>query len=967
METGQQGNIRPLGTDKRAVAQNLSRRLRCYYVIALVMVAGLTIGSQLYIQTAIHSQIQDGPVINMAGRQRMLSQKLTKAALALRDADKQEFIARLAELKSVQTLIEKSQEILRFGDAEHRIASESAEVQAAFEDLQPHQDAIVAASRLIITDVQNGQSIEKHLDTLLEQEALFLPKMHAIVGMLDQEAQNRVVRLQSIEWVLLATTLVVLMLEAVFVFEPAARTIRKQFEQAVAAAHELADTKKLKELNASLRQEIISRKQIELELRASHKQVDKLTLIASRTRHSVIVTDADCVIEYVNEAFVAMTGFNAEEVIGKKPGALLQGPDTNPETVKLIREKLALREHLEVEIVNYSSEGKPCWIQLEIEPVFDSNGKLTNFLGTQSDITERKRQSEVIERSEEKFRTLFESSRDAVLVLTKRGFVNGNDSAVKMFGISSSEAFCNINPADISPPQQPDGRDSQEAANEAIAVTHRLGKNLFEWRHMRSDGSEFDAEVLLSAFDFQGEPALQASVRDITHRKRHETELQVAKQAADDANQAKSEFLANMSHEIRTPLNGILGFTEVLRRSPHSLADTNEYLSTIHSSGRHLLALINDILDLSKIEAGSMEFEMVRCSPHAIIREVLSVLRVKAGSKGLRLESCWQSGVPETIVTDPARLRQVLLNLVGNAIKFTETGSVTVTASLDDTMQEPRFRIEVLDTGIGIAAKNVDRIFSPFNQADNSITRRFGGTGLGLTISKQIAEGMGGDIQVTSDLGSGTTFSLWVNTGPLDGIPIHHTEQVESVAYEIDDTETGHELSTQTVLDGVNVLLCEDGETNRDLIGLVLTEAGANVTFAENGQVGVDAVRAAAISFDVILMDMQMPVLDGYSATQTLRGNGWDKPIIALTAHAMRGDEAKCRNAGCSGYLTKPIEIDKLLRTVAEALPETKTSTPNHRPKNRIGQRRTTEDGRPRQLADSIHSAGTAASVSQNH
>lgn len=517
-----------------------------------------------------------------------------------------------------------------------------------------------------------------------------------------------------------------------------------------------------------------------------------------------------------------------------------------------------------------------------------------------------------LHRSFEKERSIIEGSLDAVVELDSRGKVlNWNGPAERLFGWTVAEAL-GSQLEELVIPEHDRQQYLEGLRRLAERNTEPEFHQRFEMECVSRSGRQFAVELAIVSIQGSEETTYCAFVRDITDRKSHELHMRRAMEEAEAANRTKSEFLANMSHEIRTPLNSILGFAELLVRNADEGDERTrrDYADTIRTSARHLLELINNVLDLSKIEAGKMQVERTRFSPHHVIAEVVSLLRVRASEKGIVLNYRWEGSIPEAVATDAHRVRQLLINLVGNAIKFTEQGSVMIVARAHRESDGCYLTLEVRDTGIGIDRSKLNDIFHPFVQADSSMTRRYGGTGLGLAICKNIAAALGGELSVDSELGRGTTFTAKLKIGDL-----RHVRMLETPP----DASTGDYVDrpTSANLQGVRVLLADDGETNRKLIQVFLSRHGAEVQTVENGEM---ACRLAiAERFDVVLMDMQMPQMDGYAATRKLRSIGFLKPIIALTAHAMKGDREKCTFAGCSGYLSKPVNVDELIRAVEVA------------------------------------------------
>ena len=464
-------------------------------------------------------------------------------------------------------------------------------------------------------------------------------------------------------------------------------------------------------------------------------------------------------------------------------------------------------------------------------------------------------------------------------------------------------------------------------------------------------------------------------------------QIVIEKDRAEEASRAKSAFLANMSHEIRTPMTAILGYTEMMLEPDPTPAERQEHLQTIRRNARHLMDLINDILDISKIEAGKMTVERIPCDLPQLVGEVVSLMRPRASQKGLRCYVTVTSKIPRTVKSDPLRLRQILVNLVGNAVKFTSSGSIGIQVSCADDGGRLRVTFAIEDSGIGIDAEQMGRLFQPFTQADNSMTRRFGGTGLGLAISHRLAELLGGDITARSTPGAGSTFVLTIDGGEAAGVAMLSRDELsilnraakseaaaaeqsftapaaaDAVITSMSDTVGGvGEAPPRPVTLRGRILLAEDGPDNQVLISTHLRKAGAQVVIAADGEIAVRFVERER--FDLVIMDMQMPNMDGYQATEELRRRGFTVPIVALTAHAMAGDREKCIRAGCSDYLTKPIEKARLLETIHHYLSSAKHGSGNSGVMERIAVQAAPTDA-PSTAPASAASAAVPASASE--
>jgi len=634
------------------------------------------------------------------------------------------------------------------------------------------------------------------------------------------------------------------------------------------------------------------------------------TILASIGK-AIIVTDPESRITFMNPIAEKLTGWVQQDALGKPLNEIFHIVDgESSQTV----ESLVTSAITEGGVVNLADptvliapDGGEWPIDGNAAPIVDTTGRLAGVVLVFHDISNRRAEEQNLEISEVRYRRLFEAAHDGILILdaVTAKVLDVNPFMADLLGYPRQH-FLEKELWEIGVFKD------VEASKKAMHTLQRVGHIRYEDLPLEhKDGRHIPVEFVSNVYREGRRNVIQCNIRDITERKRLSHALTRATREAETANRSKSEFLANMSHEIRTPMGAILGFADMLlHRSAEECAQAG-CVQIIQRNALHLLELINEILDLSKVEAGQMKVERISCDLPALLSEIISLMRLRAAEKGLAFGVTFQGPIPHLIQTDPLRLRQILVNLVGNSVKFTQSGRIDLHVT-DEGAGGPNIvlRVDVIDTGIGMTPEMMGRLFIPFTQGDASITRKFGGTGLGLTISRQLAKLLNGDVTASSQSGMGSTFTVKIDGGPSAGV-----ERLEGLTEATLPAAVDQKAGANIRLNG-RILLVEDGADNQRLLRMQLGDAGAKVSSALDGRVAVNLATTQA--FDLILMDMQMPVMDGYAATMELRRRGVATPIIALTAYAMAEDRDKCLAAGCSGYLTKPIDEEKLLRTVQE-------------------------------------------------
>jgi PAS domain S-box-containing protein len=610
-------------------------------------------------------------------------------------------------------------------------------------------------------------------------------------------------------------------------------------------------------------------------------------------KHAIVaITDAMGDIVFVNDKFCEISGFAREDLIGANHRILNSGVHPKMFFVDMWR-AIGKGRSWQGEICNQSRTGELYWVDTTIVPMVGADGRPERFVSVRYDITHRKRADETLQAALGELTTFFDLSPDILCITDVNGtMLKVSRAALDVLGLSEQDMLGMRLHERVHPDDKEATRAAMlalEAERQLVTVVNRHPAPDGGWRSIEWRATRVGARVYISARDMTGQIAREA-------------ELRQARVDAEAAATAKSQFLANMSHEIRTPMNGVLGMLDLLADSGLA-ANQLDLARSGQSAAKALLSVLNDVLDMSKIEAGEIQVEALPVATALLVRDTLRLFEPVAQEKDLELVCEVAPGVPDWIETDPTRLRQIVSNLLSNAIKFTKTGSVRLAV---DWREPGALTLRVTDTGIGMDEDARARLFQRFAQADASITRRFGGTGLGLSICKSLAERMGGSISVESTPGVGSCFTVIVQAPRTNtpSRPAHDTAATPGNA-------TG----------GLSILVAEDYPMNQKLIGLILDKLGHRATIVDHGAQALDALDVGV--FDLVLMDMQMPVMDGLTAARAIRARGDASaavPILALTANADEDSALACRDAGMDAIVTKPIQVPDLVRAIATVL-----------------------------------------------
>lgn len=653
----------------------------------------------------------------------------------------------------------------------------------------------------------------------------------------------------------------------------------------------------------------IEKKKVEKEQKLTEKELLKLSTAVQQSPTIIVITDLKGNVEYVNPKFTQLTGYSYEEAIGQSSSLLKSGEHTDDMYQELWK-VISSGKEWHGEFHNKKKNGELFWECVSISPIINKQGKIINYLKIASDITEQKKTEELLRENEEQYRAVVENSHNGIAIIGEDfKFIYVNNKVCETFGRKSIEII------------DKDFREFLDDESKQL-VGDRYKKrqqgeevpSAYEFTVVRKDGEKRRVEInSVIVEDSKSRKRTIVQLMDITERKKAEQELLHALERATESDRLKSAFLATMSHELRTPLNAIIGFSGLINENL-PMDSVISFAKTVNSSGEDLLTIVEDLFDITLIESGVSKIRKSEVDLHAVLRDILEVIKIeqyKTNKSNLELNHTIPLDSRDLFInTDLSKLKQILINLLKNALKFTDDGHISYGYSIEEKQGKSMIKFFVEDTGIGIHKDKHGLIFDMFRQGDDTHTRRFGGTGIGLSIAKRLTELLGGELWLESEEGKGSIFYFTIPCEEIEQIDIKSDVEIIKEKYKNLESKT--------------ILIVEDDEASYKYLKIVLEEYGTNIIWAKDGKTSIKYCKENA-NIDIVLMDINMPEMNGYEATKEIKKFSPNLPIVAQTAFAIAGDREKAIDAGCDNYIPKPIDKDELLEMIHQHIKKKKS------------------------------------------